>query len=114
MVIVKEQKCSARQEKCVHQCGILAKIRENNNHAPPLANSWQKNRGYCTNPHKNYHFVRGSTEKKLCFTIGDVSWKGVPAALFMMITKTLLKTVTLTHLPQFAFKFDKYGGNFSE
>lgn len=27
----------------------------------------------------------------LCFTIGDVSGKGVPAALFMAVTKTLLK-----------------------
>jgi len=31
-------------------------------------------------------------EKKLCFTIGDVSGKGVPAALMMAITKTLIKT----------------------
>jgi sigma-B regulation protein RsbU (phosphoserine phosphatase) len=30
--------------------------------------------------------------KKLCFLIGDVSGKGVPAALFMVISKTLLKT----------------------
>lgn len=30
-------------------------------------------------------------ENKLCFLIGDVSGKGVPAALFMMTTKTLLK-----------------------
>lgn len=28
----------------------------------------------------------------LCFTIGDVSGKGMPAALFMAITRTLLKT----------------------
>ncbi len=37
-------------------------------------------------------------EKKLCFIIGDVSGKGVPAALFMMITKTLLKTLALRDL----------------
>lgn len=37
-------------------------------------------------------------EKKLCFIIGDVSGKGVPAALFMMITKTLLKTIALRDL----------------
>jgi len=28
----------------------------------------------------------------LCFTVGDVSDKGVPAALFMVITRTLIKT----------------------
>ncbi|MCB9482329.1 MAG: SpoIIE family protein phosphatase [Desulfobacteraceae bacterium] len=31
-------------------------------------------------------------KNKLCFVIGDVSDKGVPAALFMAITKTLIKT----------------------
>ncbi len=31
-------------------------------------------------------------EKKLCLVIGDVSGKGVPAALFMAISKTLIKT----------------------
>lgn len=31
-------------------------------------------------------------EKRLCFLIGDVSGKGVPASLFMAICKTLLKT----------------------
>jgi phosphoserine phosphatase RsbU/P len=30
-------------------------------------------------------------DHRLCFTIGDVSGKGVPAALFMAITKTLIK-----------------------
>ena len=30
-------------------------------------------------------------KKRLCFVIGDVSGKGVPAALFMAITKTLVK-----------------------
>ncbi len=30
-------------------------------------------------------------EKHLCFAIGDVSGKGVPAALFMAVTKTLLR-----------------------
>ncbi len=30
-------------------------------------------------------------EKRLCFVIGDVSGKGVPAALFMAISKTLIK-----------------------
>jgi sigma-B regulation protein RsbU (phosphoserine phosphatase) len=31
-------------------------------------------------------------DRKLCFLVGDVSEKGVPAALFMVITKVLLKT----------------------
>ena len=32
-------------------------------------------------------------KKRLCFVIGDVSGKGVPAALFMAVVKTLIKTV---------------------
>jgi phosphoserine phosphatase RsbU/P len=32
-------------------------------------------------------------DKHLCFAIGDVSGKGVPASLFMAITRTLLRTV---------------------
>jgi sigma-B regulation protein RsbU (phosphoserine phosphatase) len=31
-------------------------------------------------------------ENRLCFSIGDVSGKGVPAALFMAMTKTMLKS----------------------
>lgn len=31
-------------------------------------------------------------ESRLCFVIGDVSGKGVPASLFMAVTKTLIKT----------------------
>ena len=34
----------------------------------------------------------------LCVSIGDVSGKGVPAALFMMITKTLVKTYSETEM----------------
>ena len=34
-------------------------------------------------------------DDRLCFLIGDVSGKGVPAALFMVITKTLLRTSAL-------------------
>jgi len=38
-------------------------------------------------------------EKKLCFNVGDVCGKGIPAALFMAISKTLLKTEALRGLP---------------
>jgi sigma-B regulation protein RsbU (phosphoserine phosphatase) len=34
-------------------------------------------------------------DERLCFLLGDVSGKGVPAALFMMISKTLLKNEAL-------------------
>ena len=37
-------------------------------------------------------------ENKLCFLIGDVCGKGIPAALFMAISKTLLKTEALRGL----------------
>jgi len=33
-------------------------------------------------------------DEQLCFVIGDVSGKGVPASLFMAVTKTLIKTKT--------------------
>jgi sigma-B regulation protein RsbU (phosphoserine phosphatase) len=38
-------------------------------------------------------------EDKLCFLIGDVSGKGVPAALFMAISRILLKTEALRVIP---------------
>lgn len=34
-------------------------------------------------------------EQHLCFVIGDISGKGVPAALFMAMTKTLIKTIAM-------------------
>lgn len=37
-------------------------------------------------------------ESRLCFSVGDVSGKGVPAALFMAMTKTLLKSRARTDL----------------
>jgi serine phosphatase RsbU (regulator of sigma subunit)/C4-dicarboxylate-specific signal transduction histidine kinase len=37
-------------------------------------------------------------ENRLCFIIGDVSGKGIPAALFMMVTQILLKTLALSDL----------------
>ncbi len=37
----------------------------------------------------DFYFIE---DNMLCFTIGDVSGKGVPAALMMAITKTLIKT----------------------
>ena len=33
------------------------------------------------------------SEDRLCFVIGDVSGKGVPAALFMAVAKTMIKTI---------------------
>lgn len=35
-------------------------------------------------------------ENKLCFVIGDVSGKGIPAALFMVISKTLIKNEAMS------------------
>jgi len=37
-------------------------------------------------------------EDHLCFTVGDVSGKGVPASLFMAITNTLIKTKAIKGL----------------
>jgi len=39
----------------------------------------------------NFYFI---DEYRLCFTIGDVSGKGVPAALFMAITMALIRVAT--------------------
>ena len=39
------------------------------------------------------------TEDKLCIVIGDASGKGVPAALFMAITKKLIKAEALKNIP---------------
>ena len=38
-------------------------------------------------------------DDRLCFLIGDVSGKGIPAALFMAVTKTLLKASASRGLP---------------
>jgi len=38
-------------------------------------------------------------ENRFCIVIGDVSEKGVPAALYMVITKTLIKTIALQGAP---------------
>jgi sigma-B regulation protein RsbU (phosphoserine phosphatase) len=37
----------------------------------------------------DFYFI---DENRLCFCVGDVSGKGVPAALFMAVTKTLIKS----------------------
>jgi len=38
-------------------------------------------------------------DEHLCFNVGDVSGKGVPASLFMAITRTLIKTKATKNLP---------------
>ncbi|MFH0761114.1 MAG: SpoIIE family protein phosphatase [Bacteroidota bacterium] len=38
-------------------------------------------------------------QNKLCFAVGDVSGKGVPAALFMVVTRTLLRSVATKDIP---------------
>jgi len=72
------------------QLGILPKT------FPPFPDHKQIDIYAALNPAKevggdlyDYYFI---DENKLCFTIGDVSDKGVPAALMMVITKTLIKT----------------------
>lgn len=45
-----------------------------------------------------FDFYLSEDESKLFFTVGDVSGKGVPASLFMAVTKTLLKAKTTTGL----------------
>ena len=40
----------------------------------------------------DYFFV---SDDEICLVVGDVSGKGVPAALFMAVTKTMLKTSTI-------------------
>ena len=44
----------------------------------------------------DFYFLDGD---RLCFLIGDVSGKGIPAALFMAVTKTLLKASASRGLP---------------
>ena len=44
----------------------------------------------------DFYFLDGD---RLCFLIGDVSGKGIPAALFMAVTKTLLKASSSSDLP---------------
>ena len=44
----------------------------------------------------DFYFLAGD---RLCFLIGDVSGKGIPAALFMAVTKTLLKASSSRGLP---------------
>jgi len=45
-------------------------------------------------------------DHRLCFSIGDVSGKGIPAALFMVITRTILKNLVLqgNSMPDIFFK----------
>ncbi len=42
-----------------------------------------------------YDFFPMDDKRRFCFCIGDVSGKGIPAALFMVITRTILKNQVL-------------------
>lgn len=44
----------------------------------------------------DFYFVN---ERELIITIADVSGKGIPASLFMMTTRTLLKSLTMSGIP---------------
>jgi sigma-B regulation protein RsbU (phosphoserine phosphatase) len=70
---------------------------------PPFPNRKEFDVFACMNPAKDvggdfYDFFLVG-ENKLCFLVGDVSDKGVPAALFMTIVKTLLKTEAMRGCP---------------
>ncbi len=70
---------------------------------PPFPNRKEFDIYACMNPAKDvggdfYDFFLVG-ENKLCFLVGDVSDKGVPAALFMTIVKTLLKTEAMRGCP---------------
>lgn len=46
----------------------------------------------------DFHYI---DKDRICFVVGDVSGKGVPASLFMAVTKTFLKaTVSKEHSPE--------------
>ena len=72
------------------QMGILPKI------FPPFPNNNEFDLYATLEPAKemggdlyDFFFI---DDHRLCFTLGDVSDKGVPAALYMVITRTLVKT----------------------
>ncbi|HDS09034.1 MAG TPA: HAMP domain-containing protein, partial [Firmicutes bacterium] len=70
---------------------------------PPFPNRLEFDIYACMEPAKEvggdfYDFFLVS-EEHLCFVIGDVSGKGVPAALFMVIVKTLIKTEASRGIP---------------
>jgi len=72
------------------QMGVLPKI------FPPFPNRPEFNLYASIRPAREvggdlYDFFM-IDDQHLCFTVGDVSGKGVPAALFMTITQTLIKT----------------------
>ena len=78
------------------QMGILPKI------FPPFPHRHELNIFATIEPAKevggdfyDFFFI---DEDTFCFVIGDVSGKGVPAALFMAVTKTLIKTASIKGL----------------
>ena len=102
--LIKERKTEAAKErieselKVAHdiQMGIIPKI------FPPFPERPEFDIHAIIEPAKevggdffDFYFV---DDEHLCFTIADVSGKGVPASLFMAVSKTLLKTKSQTEI----------------
>jgi len=75
------------------QMGLLPKL------APPFTSRTEFDLFAALKPAKevggdmfDFFFI---DDDKLCFLVGDVSDKGVPAALFMAVTKTLIKSIAM-------------------
>jgi phosphoserine phosphatase RsbU/P len=106
--LIKEKKTAAAKEKIESELNIAREIQMNM--VPKIFPAF---------PHKSeefdlhafigpakevggdfYDFFLKEEEGLLCFTIGDVSGKGVPASLFMAVTITLLRAISAkTHNP---------------
>jgi len=109
--LVKERQTESEKEKMDHeleiahdiQMGIIPKI------FPPFPKRQEFNLHAIIEPAKmvggdlyDFFFL---DENKLCLVIGDVSGKGVPASLFMAVTKTLVKAhATINRTPAVILK----------